>query len=120
MRLTLILTVFIVFLFTLTAIARAVPKGWHAPRWWLAQAICIHQHEGAWNDNTGNGYFGGAQFLESTWFSVNGPDNQAFHHPGDRRYPFTVSPREQLYRMWLVYRRDGNSFREWGTAGFCV
>jgi hypothetical protein len=22
---------------------------------------CIHQHEGAWNANTGNGYFGGLQ-----------------------------------------------------------
>jgi len=96
-----------------------VPKRWHAPSWWLPQAVCIHRHEGAWNANTGNGYFGGGQFLRSTWRSVNGPYDPAFDHPGDRRYPFRISPREQLYRMWLVWLRDGRSFREWGTAGYC-
>jgi len=30
-----------------------------------------------------------------------------------------ASPREQLYRAWLVYRRDNNSWREWGTAPAC-
>lgn len=81
--------------------------------------MCIHAHEGALSDNTGNSYFGGWQFLPSTWFSVGGPDDPAFHHPGDRRYPFSASPREQLYRVWLIYLRDGHSFREWGTAGMC-
>jgi hypothetical protein len=70
--------------------------------------MCIHHYEGAWNDNTGNGYFGGLQFLLSTWNSVNGPSR-----------PDLVSPREQLFRAWLVWRRDGNSFREWGTASLC-
>lgn len=85
-----------------------MPSGWHAPHWWLLQAVCIHEHEGAWNDNTGNGYFGGMQFLLSTWLSVGG-----------RSYPHLASPREQLYRAWLVYRRDGGSWREWGTARAC-
>lgn len=92
---------------------------WKPPQSWFRQAMCIHSREGAWTDNTGNSYFGGAQFLPSTWFSVGGHDQAAFHHPGDPRFPFTASPREQLYRMWLVYRRDGNSFREWGTARAC-
>lgn len=26
-----------------------------------AAFLCIHRHEGAWNSNTGNGYFGGLQ-----------------------------------------------------------
>jgi hypothetical protein len=81
---------------------------WHAPVWWLPQAVCIHQHEGAWNDNTGNGYYGGMQFTLYTWRSVGG-----------RGYPHEWPPREQLHRAWLVYRRDGNSWREWGTAAMC-
>jgi hypothetical protein len=90
---------------------------WHAPVWWLKQATCIHDHEGAWDDNTG--YYGGLQFLRSTWENAGGAHYAAFDHPGDSRYPFTASPREQLYRAWVVYRRDGNSWREWGTAGAC-
>lgn len=95
------------------------PNGWTAPAWFLRDALCIHSHEGAWPDNTGNSYFGGLQFLPSTWQSVGGPYDQAFDHPGDRRFPFGKTPREQLYRMWLVYVRDGHSFHEWGTAGMC-
>lgn len=98
---------------------RRVPKRWHAPAWFLRDALCVHSHEGAWPDNTGNTYFGGLQFLIGTWESVGGRYFEAFSHPGDRRYPFTARPREQLYRMWLVYLRDGHSFHEWGTAGMC-
>lgn len=96
-----------------------MPKGWHAPKAWLAQAVCIHDHEGAWNDNTGNTYFGGMQFLESTWTSAGGKQYAAFDHPGERRYPFVAPIREQLYRAWLVWNRDGGSWREWGTARAC-
>jgi hypothetical protein len=97
-----------------------MPRHWHAAPWFLRAATCVHQHEGAWNDNTGNTYFGGLQFLESTWKRAGGAHHMAFDHPGDqRRYPFTVSPREQIYRMWIIVRQDGGSFREWGTAGAC-
>jgi hypothetical protein len=97
-----------------------MPHHWHAPSWWLRQAVCIHQHEGAWNDNTGNSYFGGLQFLPSTWYRAGGAHSSAFDHPGEQtRYPFTTSPREQLYRAWIIWRRDGGSWREWGTAGKC-
>jgi hypothetical protein len=78
------------------------------PRGWYVQARCIHAHEGAWNANTGNGYYGGMQFLLSTWRSVGG-----------RSRPDLVSPAEQLYRAFLVWRRDGGSWREWGTARLC-
>jgi hypothetical protein len=78
------------------------------PAWWLSQALCIHHYEGAWNANTGNGYYGGMQFLLSTWASVGGMGR-----------PDLQSPKEQLYRAWLVYRRDGNSWREWSTARLC-
>ena len=72
--------------------------------------MCIHRHEGAWNANTGNGYFGGMQFLASTYRSVGGR--------ADGRADLDT-PREQLYRAWLVWRRDGGSWREWGTARAC-
>lgn len=95
-----------------------MPKHWHASSDWLAQATCIHGHEGAWPDATGNGYEGGMQFLASTYASVGG-------HVAYDRYGHAVhwasldTPREQLYRAWLVYLRDGRSWREWGTAGAC-
>jgi hypothetical protein len=90
-----------------------VPHGWHAPRSWLPAAICLHEHEGAWNDAAGNGYEGGLQFLRSTWTSVGGSVDKHGH------WASVATPREQLYRMWLVWKRDRQSFREWGTAGRC-
>lgn len=96
-----------------------MPKHWHAQPWFLRAVLCLHSKEGAWNDNTGNGYFGGAQFLESTWKRAGGRHYAAFDHPGDRRFPFAASPREQLYRVWRIYLKDHRSFREWGTAAAC-
>jgi len=81
--------------------------------------MCIHRHEGAFNDNTGNGYYGGFQFLIGTWRRAGGHWYAAFDHPGNPAYPFTASPHEQLYRAWRIYHADGDSWREWGTAGVC-
>ena len=90
---------------TLAALRRA---RYPEPSWWLGQAACIRSHEGTWTDNTGNGYYGSYQFLLSTWRSVGG-----------RGYPYEASPTEQTFRAWLVWKRDGGSWREWGTAGAC-
>ncbi len=100
---------------TITASAAACPKRWHAtnhPRW-FREAICIHHYEGAWNDATGNGYEGGMQFLLSTWTSVGGRVSRSGH------WASVASPREQLYRAWLVWLRDGRTWREWGSASVC-
>ena len=35
--------------------------------------LCIHSREGAWNANTGNGYYGGLQ-MTSGWGGVARPD----------------------------------------------
>jgi resuscitation-promoting factor RpfB len=73
--------------------------------------MCIHQHEGAWPDDTGNGYFGGLQFMLSTW---------AAH--GGLRFgpnPALLPPRTQLTVAYWTWRDDGGSWREWGTAGAC-
>lgn len=89
-----------------------MPRHWHArnhPRW-FREALCIHGREGAWNANTGNGYYGGMQFLASTYRRVGGRR--------DGRADLDT-PREQLYRAWLIYLQDGLSWREWGTAGAC-
>jgi hypothetical protein len=48
------------------------------------------------------------QIVWSTWSSVGGS--------GD---PAAWSVREQVYRAYLIWFRDGGSFREWTTAGAC-
>ena len=85
-----------------------MPRHWHAQPWFLRAATCLHDHEGAWNANTGNGYYGGLQFLESTWIRAGGIG-----------YPHQASPREQIYRCYRIWLQDGRSFREWGTRGIC-
>ena len=79
------------------------------PHWWYRQAVCIHRHESTdWRAATGNGYYGGFQFMLGTW-----------HRVGGRGYPHLASPNEQYFRAWLVWRQDRGSWREWGTAGRC-
>jgi hypothetical protein len=97
-----------------TAYPAAVPKSWKAPGWWHQQAACIRWHEarGDYSINTGNGHYGAYQFLLSTWQSVGG-----------RGYPHQASRREQDYRAWLNWRRNGSSWganRQWpNTARAC-
>jgi hypothetical protein len=107
-RVSTVIAVISFLVLPLAARASPVPRGWHAPRAWLADALCIHQHEGAWPDDTGNGYYGGMQFLESTWQSVGAPG-----------YPNDYPPRVQLFYAYKVWKRDGGSWSEWGTAGMC-
>jgi len=80
------------------------------PAWWFTESQCIHRREGAYNDATGNGYYGGFQFLPSTWASVGGD------HWGRADYQ---TPHIQRLMAWRVWVRDGGSWREWGTAGIC-
>lgn len=95
------------------SLAEAAPADWQPPASWLQQAECVHEHEGSWHAATGNGFEGGLQFLRSTWVSVRGSVESSGH------WASVVSVREQLYRAWLVWKRDGSSWREWGTAGAC-
>jgi hypothetical protein len=99
-----------------------MPKHWSArlstPPGWYQQALCVHGREGAWNAATGNGYEGGMQFLLSTWLSVGGPV-QHFRFGGISHWASVVSPKEQLYRAYLVWKGDGGSWRQWGTARAC-
>jgi hypothetical protein len=94
-------------------VAGGVPADWHAPRSWLFQALCL---QGAWNAigyvRGVPTYGGGLQFTVATWQSVGGAESSVYGIAQTR-------PREQLYRAWLVWRRDGYSWREWGTARSC-
>jgi len=95
----------------------AASGGSRYPATWLAQARCIHTREGPWSANTGNGYFGGMQFAAETWRRAGGAADPAFRHSGDPAYPFHASAAEQLYRAWLVWKRDGRTWRSWGAVG---
>lgn len=117
-------------LFTLLACAPAalgapVPKHWHAPRPWLYQAWCLHDGllrtstgrilyrvgsgEGSWTAATGNGYEGGLQFLLSTWKRAGGSVDRFGH------WASVATPREQLYRAWIIWKSHGGSWSEWGV-----
>lgn len=86
------------------------------PAWFWRQALCIHRYESIdWHragiDWRGKPslYYGGLQFLDSTWQSAGGKG-----HASD------ASPAEQVYRAWIVVRRDSGRWHdEWGTAGRC-
>jgi hypothetical protein len=85
-----------------------VPQPFWVPAWFKAQALCIHRHESTDWHQKGH-HRGGLQFLFSTWASVGG-----------RGDPANASPAEQIYRAFLVWKRDGGSWaREWTTAGAC-
>jgi transglycosylase-like protein len=98
----------------LSLAAPAAGAVWSPSPDWLAQAQCVHAKEGGWRANSGNGYFGGMQFSAGTWRSVGGKPDPAFTHPGT---PFAASAQEQLYRAWLLWKRDGGSWRSWGAVG---
>jgi hypothetical protein len=74
---------------------------------WYADAMCVHGKEGAWDANTGNGYYGGMQFSLSTWASNGGSGR-----------PDLVTPAEQLRIAYLTWQRRGWS--PWpSTAAAC-
>jgi hypothetical protein len=107
----------VVLIAALALTASATALSWRPSASWLAQASCIHRHEGPWTANTGNGYFGGMQFSAETWVRAGGETQPAFAHPGDPGFPFSVSVSQQLYRAWLLWRHDGGSWRSWGAVG---
>lgn len=72
---------------------------------YLSQWICIHNHEGAWNANTGNGYYGGLQ-MDTTFQNAYGRDMIAKYGG----YAHTWSPRDQM----IVAERAHDSGRGFG------
>jgi len=78
---------------------------------------CIQAHEGAWDDNTGNGYLGGLQFAVSTWTGFGGLAYAPVPAQGE---PFTATPQQQIKIGEKVLAAEGwaawpNSSRECGV-----
>lgn len=95
---------------------------WQPLQWWMRQALCIHRHESVdwhragvdWRGRPSN-YFGGYQFLLSTW-----------RRTGGTRLPSDWAPHEQTYRAHVLWDmqdgRRGNGRGDWsefGTARAC-
>ena len=90
----------------LFACAEAQASRWSAVRPYNAKlnrmAMC--ESGGRWHIATGNGFYGGLQFVPSTWWSVGG-----------RGMPHWASVLEQKYRAVLLIRRAG--FSPWPVCG---
>jgi hypothetical protein len=85
------------------------PKIKYLPQW-----ICIHNHEGAWNANTGNGYYGGLQ-MDITFMEAYGSD-MISKYGG---YAHTWSPRDQIIVAERAYD-SGRGFGPWpNTRRMC-
>jgi len=69
---------------------------------WDQLAAC--ESNGHWNDDTGNGYYGGLQFNQGAWNSVGGSGN-----------PASASREEQIMRGKMLQARRG-----WGAWGGCA
>lgn len=74
--------------------------------------LCIHGYEGAWNANTGNGFYGGLQFMQSTW-----------ERNGGLKYAPRADMATPLQQMWTAenaWHESGGSFSQWpNTARYC-
>ncbi len=69
---------------------------------WDRVAAC--ESGGRWNINTGNGYYGGLQFLPSTWRSMGGARYASMPHYATRLQQIAVASRMSL-SAWPVCGR---------------
>ena len=72
--------------------------------------ICIHRGEGAWNSNTGNGYYGGLQ-MDRDFMRAYGRD--MIRKYGD--YAHRWSPHDQMIVAERAHR-SGRGFYPWPTT----
>jgi len=89
-------------------------------RWYertYAKWRCIHEHEGAWNSDTGNGYWGGLQ-MDWGFMHTYGPEFI-------RR--FGLAHRWPVWAQLIAAERafhgfagfGGRGYAPWGTRGMC-
>lgn len=88
----------------LLAYLAAVDQARHQDLVWRWSGVAQCESGGNWAINTGNGYYGGVQFLLSTWRSVGG-----------QGYPHQNSPGEQAYRAEILKNRSG--LGQWPVCG---
>jgi hypothetical protein len=80
---------------------RKTIRPWHPKLDRMAEC----ESDGQWHIATGNGFYGGLQFLPSTWWSVGG-----------KGLPHQHSETAQKYRAVLLIRRAG--FSPWPNCGY--
>jgi hypothetical protein len=93
------------------AAARARRQAMNPPR--ESAWLCIHRHEGPWNANTGNGYYGGLQ-MDVAFQRRFGADLLRRKGRAHRWRP--------IEQIWVAERayRSGAGFRPWpNTARYC-
>lgn len=77
--------------------------------------LCIHKYEGAWDSNTGNGYYGGLQ-MDLAFQQAHGPDflkkYGSYYTPSAHRW----SIYEQMLVGWRAYSGTGPG--SYGPRGF--
>lgn len=79
---------------------------------YLSSWICIHGHEGAWNANTGNGYYGGLQ-MDWSFMKTYGPELLRTKGTADKWTPY-----EQMMVAERAHKTRG--FNPWpNTARYC-
>lgn len=87
----------------------------HATPWpasWYIAALCVHSHEGAWNSNTGNGYYGGMQ-MDMSFQAAYGPEYLAAYGTADH-WPVA----DQLHAAYRAWQSRG--WTPWpNTAAMC-
>jgi hypothetical protein len=78
---------------------------------------CIHEHEGAWNSETGNGYHGGLQF-DDGFQRTYGPDFMR-HWGNASNWPVWAQLEAAERAFWGYAGYGGRGFSPWGTRGVC-
>ena len=78
---------------------------------------CIHEHEGAWDSNTGNGYWGGLQ-MDYGFQRTYGPEFMRRWGTADR-WPVwaQLEAAERAFYGFAGY--VGRGYSPWGTRGMC-
>jgi hypothetical protein len=78
---------------------------------------CIHEHEGAWNSNTGNGYWGGLQ-MDWGFQHTYGPEFIRRYGLANR-WPVwaQLEAAERAFHGFAGY--GGRGYSPWGTRGAC-
>lgn len=87
---------------------------------WYVGALCIHAHESGdfhygpnrHGSRPWNGYYGGWQWLYSTWQK----SNRLMHRHDD---PQWSTPRVQLWHVYVVWKADGGWSKWPNTARAC-
>ena len=91
--------------------AAARKAAYNPPR--LRAWRCIHRHEGPWNANTGNGYYGGLQ-MDMAFQRRYGPELLRKKGTANRWLP--------IEQIWVAERayRSGRGFSPWpNTSRYC-